>query len=431
MKIGNIIKKIVAAAIPTALILSSVSCELKPSSLTYRRDGFFVDTEELDAALAEEINDGLLIARAWNDNDNYDDWLKLFERGNDEEPSNAVGNLLGVSTNANRGKMYSYVNDSWGLDSFNRLIVKANDGGSPVGGLSVKAYGKYGTLKFSAVTNASGEAYLFPQLDEGYFTVEGDIEEDGALKKHIFSETKREFSVEVEQLGERDELVQVMFLVDATLSMQEEISFLRKNLTNVINGMTNDGSVPVEVSLLFYRDDGDADKFVVVDFVDSTDEEGYASLEAVLNEQSAYGGGDYPEAMDEALEIAIEQSWQDNATKIIFHLYDAPPREKDANKVCFNKATLAACEKGIRICPVLADGSDTLCEYLARQSAIVTGGIYSFLADETEKERFFNDVMLDKSVSERFDHLILRIVEGYRTGSFAEPKSIYDVRSNA
>ena len=80
-----------------------------------------------------------------------------------------------------------------------------------------------------------------------------------------------------------------------------------------------------------------------------------------------------------------------------------------------------AAQYGIKICPILSEGADLLCEYLARQSAIMTGGTYSFLTDNEKKERRYDDKTLDEVTIERLDDLIVRLANGYRTGSFEAP----------
>ncbi len=109
------------------------------------------------------------------------------------------------------------------------------------------------------------------------------------------------------------------------------------------------------------------------------------------------------------------------ATKLIFHVYDAPAHKNDENKIRFNKSVFVAAQQGIRICPILSEGADLLCEYLARQSAIMTGGTYSFLTDNEKKERRYDDKTLDEVTIERLDELIVRLANGYRTGSFEAP----------
>ena len=141
-----------------------------------------------------------------------------------------------------------------------------------------------------------------------------------------------------------------------------------------------------------------------------------------MDKQNAWGGGDIPEAVDEALLLATEKSWSDAATtKIIFHVLDAPPHGTETNKDRFKSATLLAAEKGIRICPVICSGADTLTEYLMRQVAIYTGGTFVFVTDDSGIGNAHHDPQLPNVTVEALNSLIVRLVKGYHTGTFEPP----------
>lgn len=137
--------------------------------------------------------------------------------------------------------------------------------------------------------------------------------------------------------------------------------------------------------------------------------------------QKAKGGGDYPEALDEALEIAMGKQWIDGGTKIIFHLYDAPAHTTNSNKMRFEGAVVSAAKKGIRICPVLASGANDLCEYLARQSAIITGGTFVWITNDSGIGGDHYDPDVKNAVVEKLNDLLVRLINGYKTGVFADP----------
>ena len=51
----------------------------------------------------------------------------------------------------------------------------------------------------------------------------------------------------------------------------------------------------------------------------------------------------------------------------------------------------------------------------------MTGGTYSFLTDGEQRERRYDDEMLNEVTIERLDALIVRLANGYRTGIFEAP----------
>ena len=98
---------------------------------------------------------------------------------------------------------------------------------------------------------------------------------------------------------------------------------------NVIKRVQNDTSnIPTRLSVNFYRDQ--ADDYVVRPYEFSTD---INTQLAYLNREYANGGGDYEEAVEEALEDAINNhSWDETSIKILFLVLDAPPHNTESIK---------------------------------------------------------------------------------------------------
>src|SRR5690606_18417442 len=97
------------------------------------------------------------------------------------------------------------------------------------------------------------------------------------------------------------------------------------------------------------------------------------------------GGGDYPEAMDIALDTAINAlSWSENArSRILFLVLDAPPHQGQEVNDRLQRLIHQAAEKGVRIVPIGASGIDKSTEYLMRALALGTNGTYAFLTDHS------------------------------------------------
>ena len=87
----------------------------------------------------------------------------------------------------------------------------------------------------------------------------------------------------------------------------------------------------------------------------------------------------------------------------------------------FEGAVVSAAKKGIRICPVLASGANDLCEYLARQSAIYTGGTFVWITNDSGIGGDHYDPDVKNAVVERLNDLLVRLINGYKTGIFADP----------
>jgi Mg-chelatase subunit ChlD len=168
----------------------------------------------------------------------------------------------------------------------------------------------------------------------------------------------------------------LVFLVDATGSMGDEIGKLKATLHSIAREVAALPSRPDTCfGLVAYRDQGDA--FLVRRHDLSNDVAGFQS---VLNALQAAGGGDYPEAMNEALHETVHRiSWRgDGATRLVVLLADAPPH-LDYGGPQYDEDMLAALGKGIKVFSVGASGLDTQGEYVQRQIAQYTGGRFVFL----------------------------------------------------
>ena len=349
---------------------------------------------------------GQLTAGAHNDNDSYDDWLKLFYKGQGSNDSGRFADKIGY----------------FDLYSLDRVKVTVKSGAKPVEQAYVTCISDDQKVLFNAMTDANGVAYLFPNAESGKVVVEL-ADQNLSVKKTVdFGADNRDINVDIEkEAPAKNNLIQLMFVVDATGSMGDEMSYLTAELGDVIKRVVKNNGVKIDLGFLFYRDDCDSQKFFDVEFRDVTEEANYLEMQKILAKQRAVGGGDYPEALDEALLMAVNKKWAANATKIIFNVLDAPCHEKTENIKNYSSAINAAAAKGIRICPVMASGADMLTEYLIRQAAILTGGTFTFITDDSGIGGSHYDPDLPNVVIERLNDLLVRLVDGYYTGTFAPP----------
>ena len=143
---------------------------------------------------------------------------------------------------------------------------------------------------------------------------------------------------------------------------------------------------------------------------------------SALTSQYAGGGGDYPEAVDDALVLAMTKQWSTGATtKLVFHLLDAPPHAEEENREKYYNAVMLAAQMGIRICPIICSGTNTLTEYLVREAAIHTGGTFIYITDDSGIGNPHHDPELPNVVIEALNDMLVRLINGYHTGEFAPP----------
>ncbi len=203
--------------------------------------------------------------------------------------------------------------------------------------------------------------------------------------------------------------VDIAFVVDATGSMGDEIEFLKLELEDVIrNTMEKYKSLSLRAASVFYRDKGDEYVTKNVDF-----NEDLLKTINFIKLQSAGGGGDYPEAVDDALDNALNKlQWNANArTRLLFLVLDAPPHNEAKERI--QHLTVKAASMGIRIIPVACSGTDKSTEFLLRSMALATNGTYAFLTNHSGIGNTHIEPTTDKYEVELLGNLLQRVIGQY------------------
>ena len=140
--------------------------------------------------------------------------------------------------------------------------------------------------------------------------------------------------------------VEVVFVLDTTGSMGGLLHAAQEKIWSIASTLAQAQQAPeIAMGLVAYRDRGDAYVTEVVDLNRDLD-----SMYAKLMDFRAEGGGDGPEAVNEALEAALERmSWsQDSNTyKVVFLVGDAPPHMDYQDDVNYPEIVAAAAAMGI------------------------------------------------------------------------------------
>lgn len=232
-----------------------------------------------------------------------------------------------------------------------------------------------------ARTDAGGRAWLHPRAfdAEPSAVYEVTVRKNGRQASSFLRRgQKNAVDVVLERPGARPARAQLdlVFLIDATGSMGDEIARLRSTLRDIAGQVARLPSRPDTCfGLVAYRDIHD--EFVVRrhDFTNDLD-----AFQGVLDALQAAGGGDYPEAMNEALHETVQRmNWRgDDTTRLVMLLADAPPH-LDYPGPQYDDSMVAALGKGIKALSVGASGLDRQGEYIQRQIAQYTGGRFVFL----------------------------------------------------
>lgn len=297
----------------------------------------------------------------------------------------SFGNLL----NSNEGDTSLR---HWSFLGFNRLEVAVTSNGRAVTDAQVQIKGQKKGPLWEARTNTEGRAYLFVNLfdrdndnneRENQFTVEVKAGQQSKTFNAVSipgqGTLKLDLGPGAEELSNK---VDVMFVVDTTGSMEDELNYLEAELKDVITrvGEQHANQLDVRVSTNFYRDN--YDDYVVKPYAFTRDIDKAVDQ---IAKQKAQGGGDYPEAVEQALRDAVqEHDWSEEArARLLFLVLDAPPHTNSQIIDELHDLIEEAASLGIRIIPVASSGVDVETEYLMRFFAVATGGTYLFLTDDS------------------------------------------------
>ena len=154
------------------------------------------------------------------------------------------------------------------------------------------------------------------------------------------------------------------FRFDATGSMGDELRYLQAEMKDVIaRAKDATGGLNIRTGAVVYRDHGDE---YITRISRLTND--IKMTQAFIDKQEANGGGDYPEAVPEALMAALNSSgWDSGArARIAFLILDAPCHQDSATIALLHDQILNAAAQGIRVVPVVCSGLGESGELLLR-----------------------------------------------------------------
>jgi Mg-chelatase subunit ChlD len=232
----------------------------------------------------------------------------------------------------------------------------------------------------------------------------------------------------IRNCGYRPE-IDVVFVIDSTGSMNDEIRTVKTHLTKIIKEVKGGQPSPyLRVGVIAYRD-----------YEDEEDEYLYQKLELTDNidkalrfikDIEANGGGDLPEAVEYGLHVAINKmNWNDvhilqnqessrdlQTKKLIFLIGDAAPHGEGSDDNSYYQGSpfgfdykdkiLEARDKDITIYTVSGSGIDDVGVKVFKEIARKTGGDYSHLdyqrrdIQEYYEEEGFSEVEVQEYVAQ-------------------------------
>ncbi len=378
------------------IVVSSISPEdfgFYYDGITTYTHGLYSDYfEDIHFYNQETIEPGQITASVLFDNDDYDYWLSLQEKGQDS---------AGIFNSYQ--EKYNIVN--------NRITLKING----VKKAQVTLYGENNEIEWVSYADKNGVCYLFNSEEREEYKVNiSYLDSEGEVKNADYT-VKNNDKIRINDESEEYDIIQLMFIIDTTGSMMDEIDYLKAEIKDVIERIKEKNTCKIYLSIMLYRDTTDLYITKYYGFTDDID----AQVNNLSPERAA-GGGDFEEAVQIAFEEATEKQWLDiPSTKIIIHVADAPSHDSDVDSWMNSVKKLAS--KGVRIINVASSGIDKKTEYLFRNECILTNGCYVYLTNHSHIGSYHIDATTsEKAEVEYLNDLLVRLIDGMYTGTYEE-----------
>ena len=311
-----------------------------------------------------------------------------------------------------------YIKD-WRLEPRQRYTVQLiNKDGYPLSAYPVNLTDAKGNTLFQAVTDNTGKAELWSELivDSQKSKVEKMLIQVGDRKQEAKDWTtfildepcQSSISNLQSPMSNGTSDVDVMFVFDATGSMGDELRYLQAEMKDVIaRAKDATGGLAIRTGAVVYRDHSDE----YITRISRLTED-ITTTQAFIDKQEAQGGGDYPEAVPEALMAALNSGgWDiDARARIAFLILDAPCHQDSATITLLHDQVLNAAALGVRIVPVVCSGLGESGELLVRAIALATNGTSFFLTDDSGIGRTHLKPTTDSLVVEHLNDMLVRTI---------------------
>lgn len=154
----------------------------------------------------------------------------------------------------------------------------------------------------------------------------------------------------VEIIGNSGGNIDVVLVVDTTVSMKDDVVFIKDSLVPLVRNKVEDFD-GFRVGLVFYRDYKEAYLTRVTPFTESLDK-----LQNALDKVTVSGGRDLPEAVNEGLYAALTEFDWNAPERLIIQVGDAPAHEEPRGAITPEMVGLEASQTGVSIFPIRLPG---------------------------------------------------------------------------
>lgn len=338
---------------------------------------------------------GQLTAGEWSDNDNFKFFMKVM----------------------NENEWYA-MQSYWGFTNWDRYAFEITDKtGNGLAGVEVQLYDDAGNEYYTAYTDNNGEVIIYPFINKNFIktpdvnmraTVNGNSYKFEDLENY----NDKNYSFSIDEKYNPVKKVDIMFVIDTTGSMGDEMEYLKEELEYVIEKVKSDNvqTLDINISMNFYKDSGDEYVVKSNEFTSSIDD-----AVSALTVEYANGGGDFEEAVEKGLYDGVfNHQWrEDSQAKLLFLVLDAPPHQTQENIESIHESIIGANEQGIRIIPIASSGIDKETEFLLRFMDMATNGTYIFLTGDSGIGGDHIEPTIGDYDVEYLNDLLIRVINDY------------------
>ena len=354
-------------------------------------------------AASNHVSAGLLTAGEVNDFAKWELWKRMMDNGQ------------WTMDNGQTAK------NDWGIWPNERFTVQVkNKDGHPIAGYPVNLTDAQGNTLFQTITDNTGKAELWNQLTANNQKLTAN---DLQIQAGDYAaEAQAWQTVIVDEPCGGSDAADVLFVFDATGSMGDELRYLQAEMKDVIARATQaTGGLAIRTGAVVYRDH--SDEYVTRISRLTSD---IAVTQTFIDKQSAGGGGDYPEAVPEALMAALNSAgWDYNArARIAFLVLDAPCHQDSATLALLHEQVLNAAAMGVRIVPVVCSGLSKSGEFLMRSVALATNGTSFFLTDDSGIGHEHLKPTTDSMTVEHLNDMLVRTIVEFSSMPDCEPSAV-------
>lgn len=299
-------------------------------------------------------------------------------------------------------------------------VVGAN--GAGVGNTAITI--SDGQTTRTVVANSLGRAHVYPGW-LGLNGSEGLVASVGEQTAEIGGNGPDQATLTIDGDTSPPSKLDLALVLDVTGSMADELNYLTVEFESIIERVESDyGRVDMRFSLVVYRDEGDDFVTRTFDFTDDPQQ-----MRSWLSDQRADGGGDFPEAMDQALVDAEDFEWRtgDDVARVLILNADAPPQPQNISRTFDSSRQLA--ENGVRIYPLAASGVDRSAEFLMRTMAATSGGRHMFLTGDSGIGGSKLEPKAECYLVTDLDDLLYRVLATELAGERIEPAPAQVIRT--